>query len=66
MQITAMATPVHTRTHLSSLASLDQPVAVFAGVSLLFSATGRPDLTQPGPHHRDVFDRGSHGRQRRR
>ena len=49
MRITALATPGHTFTHLSYLlsdtaADGDQSVGVFSGGSLLFGATGRPDL----------------------
>ena len=51
MQLTAMATPGHTFTHLSYvLGDADgEPLAVFSGGSLLFGATGRPDLL--GPEH---------------
>src|SRR6476661_4996344 len=53
MRVTALATPGHTFTHLSyaltdrladTEASLDGAVAVFSGGSLLYGATGRPDL----------------------
>ena len=45
MLIRAIATPGHTYTHLSyALTENDVPVAVFTGGSLLFGATGRPDL----------------------
>ncbi len=45
MRVRAIATPGHTFTHLSYALSTDgQPVAVFTGGSLLFGATGRPDL----------------------
>lgn len=47
MRITALATPGHTFTHLSySLtdAASEEQVAVFTGGSLLYGATGRPDL----------------------
>ena len=49
MRITALATPGHTFTHLSYLlgdtaADGDQSVGVFSGGSLLYGATGRPDL----------------------
>lgn len=59
MRITALATPGHTFTHLSYLltdagltdAGLDgdQHVGVLSGGSLLYGATGRPDLL--GPEH---------------
>ncbi len=51
MRVTALATPGHTFTHLSyaltdtsTSPDLDAAVAVFSGGSLLFGATGRPDL----------------------
>ena len=50
MRVTALATPGHTFTHLSyALADggadgAPEPVAVFSGGSLLYGATGRPDL----------------------
>ncbi|MFK5635917.1 MULTISPECIES: rhodanese-like domain-containing protein [unclassified Ornithinimicrobium] len=45
MTVRAIATPGHTYTHLSySLVSEGEPVGVFTGGSLLFGATGRPDL----------------------
>ncbi len=59
MRVTALATPGHTYTHLSyaltdsrvdsgniidAAASLEHAVGVFSGGSLLFGATGRPDL----------------------
>ena len=51
MRVRAIATPGHTYTHLSyALESAEQagaefePVGVFTGGSLLFGATGRPDL----------------------
>ena len=55
MRVTALATPGHTFTHLSyaltdtrtgtaAAPDLDAAVAVFSGGSLLFGATGRPDL----------------------
>lgn len=54
MRITALATPGHTFTHLSYLLTDagvdgDQHVGVFSGGSLLYGATGRPDLL--GPEH---------------
>ena len=45
MRVTALATPGHTFTHLSYvLADRDRQVGVFSGGSLLYGATGRPDL----------------------
>ena len=45
MRLTALATPGHTFTHLSyALADGDTSVGVFSGGSLLYGATGRPDL----------------------
>ena len=49
MRVTALATPGHTFTHLSYALTdtggeLDQAVGVFSGGSLLYGATGRPDL----------------------
>jgi hydroxyacylglutathione hydrolase len=53
MRVTALATPGHTFTHLSYAltecqdgmgADLDDSVGVFSGGSLLYGATGRPDL----------------------
>lgn len=45
MRLRALATPGHTFTHLSyALTSDGEPVAVFTGGSLLYGATGRPDL----------------------
>jgi hydroxyacylglutathione hydrolase len=50
MRITALATPGHTFTHLSYLlADGGEHVGVFSGGSLLYGATGRPDLL--GPEH---------------
>ncbi len=54
MRVTALATPGHTFTHLSYVLSdtgegLDHAVGVFSGGSLLYGATGRPDLL--GPEH---------------
>ncbi len=60
MRITALATPGHTFTHLSyaltdrrdgSEGDLGQSVGVFSGGSLLFGATGRPDLLGPDHTH---------------
>jgi hydroxyacylglutathione hydrolase len=49
MRVTALATPGHTYTHLSYALTdgadeLAESVAVFSGGSLLYGATGRPDL----------------------
>ncbi|MBB6627866.1 MBL fold metallo-hydrolase [Nocardioides sp. KIGAM211] len=47
MRVTALATPGHTFTHLSYAlvdAATDTAVGVFSGGSLLYGATGRPDL----------------------
>ena len=47
MRVTALATPGHTFTHLSYAltdAGSGEQVAVFTGGSLLYGATGRPDL----------------------
>ena len=45
MVVRALSTPGHTFTHLSyALTAQGEPVAVFTGGSLLFGATGRPDL----------------------
>ncbi|HEX6515658.1 MAG TPA: rhodanese-like domain-containing protein [Nocardioidaceae bacterium] len=52
MTVRAIATPGHTFTHLSyALAEHGRPVGVFTGGSLLYGATGRPDLL--GPEHTD-------------
>ena len=56
MRVTALATPGHTFTHLSyALAvgddDLEDAVAVFSGGSLLYGATGRPDLLGPTHTH---------------
>ncbi|MDN5771638.1 MAG: MBL fold metallo-hydrolase [Microlunatus sp.] len=65
MRVTALATPGHTFTHLSyaltdtaSGAGLDGAVGVFSGGSLLYGATGRPDLL--GVDHTDVLVRHQH------
>ena len=47
MRVTAVATPGHTYTHLSYVLTdgrTGERVAVFSGGSLLYGATGRPDL----------------------
>ncbi len=58
LRVRAVATPGHTFTHLSYAlesppadGARHEPVAVFTGGSLLFGATGRPDLL--GPDHTD-------------
>ena len=49
MRVRALATPGHTFTHLSYLVETPDGVAgVFTGGSLLYGATGRPDLLGPG------------------
>src|SRR5690606_8133634 len=53
------STPGHTFTHLSyALTDGDEPYAVFTGGSLLFGATGRPDLL--GEEHTDALVRHQH------
>jgi hydroxyacylglutathione hydrolase len=48
MRVRALATPGHTFTHLSYVLESDGAVAgVFTGGSLLYGATGRPDLLGP-------------------
>ena len=54
MRVTALATPGHTFTHLSYAlrdTATGTDVGVFSGGSLLYGATGRPDLL--GPEHTD-------------
>jgi glyoxylase-like metal-dependent hydrolase (beta-lactamase superfamily II)/rhodanese-related sulfurtransferase len=59
MRVTALATPGHTFTHLSyALSDGSQDVGVFSGGSLLYGATGRPDLL--GPEHTDALVRHQH------
>jgi glyoxylase-like metal-dependent hydrolase (beta-lactamase superfamily II)/rhodanese-related sulfurtransferase len=59
MKVRAMSTPGHTFTHLSYvLIDHDEPDAVFTGGSLLFAATGRPDLL--GEEHTDALVRHQH------
>ena len=67
MRLTALATPGHTFTHLSfaltdadssATGGLDHAVAVFSGGSLLYGATGRPDLL--GGEHTDALVRHQH------
>lgn len=57
--VRAIATPGHTFTHLSyAVTDGGEPFAVFTGGSLLFGATGRPDLM--GPEHTDTLVRHQH------
>ncbi len=59
IRVRAISTPGHTYTHLSyALSDGDQPVAVFTGGSLLYGATGRPDLM--GEEHTDALVRHQH------
>ncbi len=68
MRVTAISTPGHTFTHLSYALSdaspedaatgTDASVGVFSGGSLLFGATGRPDLL--GEEHTDALARQQH------
>ena len=61
MRVTAVATPGHTFTHLSYVLrdeATGQQVAVFSGGSLLYGATGRPDLL--GEEHTDQLVRLQH------
>ena len=61
MRVRVLATPGHTFTHLSYVLESSEPdgegageaetVAVFTGGSLLFGATGRPDLLGPDHTH---------------
>jgi len=52
MRVRVIATPGHTFTHLAYAVDADgETVGVFTGGSLLFGATGRPDLL--GPDHTD-------------
>ncbi|MQW76709.1 MBL fold metallo-hydrolase [Nocardioides sp. dk4132] len=75
MRVRALATPGHTFTHLSyALSAVDpdgadapdgreQAYAVFTGGSLLYGATGRPDLL--GAEHTDTLVRHQHASARR-
>jgi hydroxyacylglutathione hydrolase len=64
MRVTALATPGHTFTHLSyalteaRAGGLEHSVGVFSGGSLLYGATGRPDLL--GADHTDALVRHQH------
>ena len=58
MRVTVLATPGHTFTHLSYAlwdaagpGALEASLGVFSGGSLLFGATGRPDLLGPAHTH---------------
>ena len=66
MRVTAVATPGHTFTHLSYVladAATGQRAAVFSGGSLLYGATGRPDLL--GPRHTGDLVRAQHASARK-
>ena len=66
MRVTAVATPGHTFTHLSYVladAVTGERTAVFSGGSLLYGATGRPDLL--GPAHTGTLVRAQHASARR-
>ena len=70
MRMTAMSTPGHTFTHLSYAltdtengSGLDTTVGVFSGGSLLYGATGRPDLL--GEEHTDALVRHQHASARK-
>ncbi len=59
MRLSALLTPGHTFTHLSyALSDGDKSVAVFTGGSLLYGATGRPDLL--GEEHTETLARKQH------
>ena len=63
MKVRAISTPGHTFTHLSYALTAagpdgDEPYAVFTGGSLLYGATGRPDLL--GEEHTDALVRHQH------
>ena len=60
MVVRAIHTPGHTFTHLSYAVEADgEPLAVFTGGSLLYGATGRPDLL--GAEHTEELTRLQHG-----
>ena len=66
MRVTAVATPGHTFTHLSYVltdAGTGEQMAVFSGGSLLYRATGRPDLL--GPQHTGHLVRAQHASARK-
>ncbi len=61
MRVTALATPGHTFTHLSYAlhdTASGTDTGIFSGGSLLFGATGRPDLL--GEEHTDTLVRHQH------
>ena len=64
MRVTAVATPGHTFTHLSYvLDDAREQLAVFSGGSLLYGATGRPDLL--GAQHTSALVRAQHASARK-
>jgi hydroxyacylglutathione hydrolase len=65
MRVTAVATPGHTFTHLSYVLDVaaGERMAVFSGGSLLYGATGRPDLL--GPQHTGDLVRAQHASARK-
>ena len=66
MHVTAVATPGHTYTHLSYVltdTATGERMAVFSGGSLLYGATGRPDLL--GPDHTGELVRFQHASARK-
>ena len=66
MRVTVVATPGHTFTHLSFVltdAGTGERTAVFSGGSLLYGATGRPDLL--GPRHTGDLVRAQHASARK-
>ena len=59
MKVRVIATPGHTFNHLSyALDDGEEPYAAFTGGSLLYGATGRPDLL--GEEHTDTLARHQH------
>jgi glyoxylase-like metal-dependent hydrolase (beta-lactamase superfamily II) len=59
MRVRAIGTPGHTFTHLSyAVTDADRAFAVFTGGSLLYGATGRPELL--GDEHTDALVRHQH------
>jgi glyoxylase-like metal-dependent hydrolase (beta-lactamase superfamily II)/rhodanese-related sulfurtransferase len=66
MRVSAIATPGHTFTHVSYVltdAATSERTAVFSGGSLLYGATGRPDLL--GPEHTGDLVRAQHASARK-
>lgn len=67
MRMTALSTPGHTFTHLSyaltDTQADDGSIGVFSGGSLLYGASGRPDLL--GEEHTDVLVRQQHASARK-